>query len=352
MELQIQEQPPAVKVTERLDYIDIVKGLSIISIVLLHFEDGLIPSCVNAYIGGYMITAFYVAVGWIGAARNKDIPTKDLVSKRWVQLGKPYIYWSAIILIFDVILWTLGHFDTYIIERELYKTVTLRGIGTLWFLPALFGGEILWNWSKNKNNTFVYVVILIAIVAYHVAFHYYFEGKNDTMSRMLNAPFQSLSSMGDAWIGIAFGYSMFKLCSNFLNNNSTIVIFLAGLLLSLVAYISANYNPYILLDKYICPLLGPLGLFFIFKVVKIPYLNQYLKYWGVNSLGLMVIHFSLLLELSTIIQNKIDGTTDQTLYGWPSVCHFIICLIVSYFIVEAIKKYCPQLLGKAKPANK
>ena len=172
------------------------------------------------------------------------------------------------------------------------------------------------------------------------------------MSRMLNAPFQSLSSMGDAWIGIAFGYSMFKLCSNFLNNNSTIVIFLAGLLLSLVAYISANYNPYILLDKYICPLLGPLGLFFIFKVVKIPYLNQYLKYWGVNSLGLMVIHFSLLLELSTIIQNKIDGTTDQTLYGWPSVCHFIICLIVSYFIVEAIKKYCPQLLGKAKTANK
>lgn len=331
---------------ERLDYIDVVKGLSIISIVFLHFEEGLIPSSVNAYIGQYMITAFYLAVGWIGASRDRDVMPRDLISKRWVQLGKPYLYWSAIILLFDVLLLAIGHCSTYIIEREAYKTITLRGIGTLWFLPALFGGELLWNWSKRKDSKLVYILLLVAIIIYQTVFIMYFESKTDSTSRIINAPFQSLSSMGDAWIGIAFGYFMYKVCINFLKNNSQTAILAVGLLISVVAFIAANYYPFPYGGKYISPLIGPLGLFFVFKAVNIPYLTKYFTYWGVNSLGLMVIHFSLLMVICTLIQNKIDGTVDQPLYGWPSIIHFLITMVVSYFIVEFIKKKAPALLGK------
>lgn len=333
---------------ERLYYIDVVKGLSIICIVLLHFEEGLIPLHVNTYIGQYMITAFYVAVGWIDASKCRDITTKDLISKRWVQLGKPYLYWSAIILLFDFILMMFGQCDKYIIARELYKTITLRGIGTLWFLPALLGGEILWNWSKRKDNIKILLLLLVVIVAYHAAFCFYFEGKDDTMSRIINAPFKSLSSMGDAWIGIAFGYYMYNLWNDFLQQSSSFVVLSMGILLSVIAFLTANYYPFAFGDKYVSPLIGPLGLFFIFKVVRLSYITRYLTYWGINSLGLMVIHYSILMVICNLVQNKLDGTTGQGLYGWPSVIYFIITMVVSYFIVEVLKRICPPLLGKNK----
>lgn len=332
---------------ERLDYIDVVKGISIISIVLLHFEEGLIPLCINTYIGEFMITAFYVAVGWIDATRDKDVSARELLSKRWVQLGKPYLYWSAIILVFDALLMAIGQGDIYTIAREAYKTVTLRGIGTLWFLPALFGGELLWNWTKRKNKLWIYIFLLIFVIVFQTAVSMYFDGKNDNLSRIINAPFQTLSSIGDAWMGIGFGFLMYKSwCGKFLREQSSMVILCTGLLLSALAFCSANFYPYPYGEKYMAPLIGPLGLFFVFKVVKIPVVSQYLTYWGKNSLGLMCTHYSLFMVVCTLIQNKIDGTTGQTLYGWPSVIHFVITMILSYFVVEAIMKYYPPLLGK------
>lgn len=334
---------------ERIDYIDVVKGISIICIVLLHFEDGFIPTCINSYIGEFMITAFYLAVGWINAVKDRDISPRELISKRWIQLGKPYLYWSAIILIFDLILLAFGYFSTYDIARECYKTIVLRGIGTLWFLPALFGGELLWNWTKRKNSIPLNVIVFVAIVIYQLAYVSYFEGKTDSMSRIIDAPFKTLSSALDAWIGISFGYYMYKLCGDFIKRSSQLLVFAIGLVISLLAFMSANYFPL----KYgdCAPLIGPLGLFFIFKAINIPVLSQYIIYWGKNSLGLMVTHFSLFMVICTIIQNKIDGTTNETLKGWPSVIYFVITMAVSYFVVELIKKTYPPLLGIKNKEN-
>ena len=104
---------------ERTQYIDIAKGISII---------------------------------WIDALHHEQRTLKELIKKRWRQLGIPYILWTIIILVFDCILWTLDYYDNYFIGREVYKTLTLRGIGTLWFLPALFSGEILWYIIRKKKK--------------------------------------------------------------------------------------------------------------------------------------------------------------------------------------------------------
>lgn len=45
---------------QRERYIDIVKGLAILCIVLLHYENGLFPTKVNVFVGSFMITTFYV----------------------------------------------------------------------------------------------------------------------------------------------------------------------------------------------------------------------------------------------------------------------------------------------------
>ena len=148
----------------RLLYIDILKGWSILCIVFLHFETGVIPGWLNAWIGNFMIAAFYFTSGWLSGIKPKDITLKELAKKRWQTLGKPYIYFSILILLFDIILWVAGHYDIKYIAREIFKTITLRGIGTLWFLPSLFGGEIIFRFLHNKNKwTLTLLVLLITL---------------------------------------------------------------------------------------------------------------------------------------------------------------------------------------------
>lgn len=45
---------------ERLRYLDISKGIAIICIVLLHYDNGVIPLRANVFIGSFMISLFYV----------------------------------------------------------------------------------------------------------------------------------------------------------------------------------------------------------------------------------------------------------------------------------------------------
>lgn len=44
-------------------YIDIVKGLSILCITLLHYVHNVFPNEVNVFVGSFMITSFYVTSG-------------------------------------------------------------------------------------------------------------------------------------------------------------------------------------------------------------------------------------------------------------------------------------------------
>ncbi|MFR5759225.1 MAG: acyltransferase family protein [Bacteroides cellulosilyticus] len=159
---------------QRERYIDIVKGLAILCIVLLHYENGLFPTKVNVFVGSFMITTFYVTAGWLMAMRKNALTTKELLHRRWQQLGLPYCYWTAIIIIFDVLLWGGGYYDTYYIARELYKSVTLRGIGTLWFLPALFF-ENLFGIGYAKTNFVIWTILILMLTftnAYHCIFDY------------------------------------------------------------------------------------------------------------------------------------------------------------------------------------
>lgn len=100
--------------SERLQYIDIAKGVAIISIVLLHFSTGFIPIDVNVFIGSYMISMFYVTSGWVNALQMHQLPFKAFLYKRWYQLGVPYIAWTLIILTFDVILWIFDYYNLFL----------------------------------------------------------------------------------------------------------------------------------------------------------------------------------------------------------------------------------------------
>ena len=176
---------------KRLDYIDILKGLSILCITFLHFEAGVIPSWLNTWIGMFMISTFYFTSGWVMGLKEDMITVKELVHKRLRSLGIPYLWFSGLILLFDLVLLLFGYYDWMFIAREVYKTLTLRGIGTLWFLPSLFFGELIFVWLKNKKSGLLAFGALLFTLVYLALYGQWADEYRNlsSLNQIIDAPF-------------------------------------------------------------------------------------------------------------------------------------------------------------------
>lgn len=324
-------------------YLDIIKGISILCITLEHYVKDFFPQEFNIFVGSFMITAFYVTSGWISAMRPTQSSIKEHIKKRWKQLGIPYLWWTFIILIFDLILFGFNYYDTQYILKEIYKTLTLRGIGTLWFLPALFGGEIIWFWLKKQNRKWIIGLVFIGSMLYIYSYNKFLGHQTETIYRIIDAPFQSLNNMLKAWIAISFGYYAFNFIKNF--NFKAIQQFLLGLSLFICSFFLANFMPANLsfLWYLFAPLLGPLSLIFMIRPIQNSCLFNFFNFWGINSLNLMVTHYSIIMVLFII---TIENLFHFKYSGTITFLCFILSMPIQYYLVFFINKYAKFTLGK------
>lgn len=329
---------------QRERYLDIAKGLAILCIVLLHYENGLFPTEINTFIGSFMISMFYITSGWVMAMRSNVLTTKELVRKRWQQLGKPYCYWTIIIICFDMLLWSIGYYDSHYILREIYKSVTLRGIGTLWFLPALFFGELIWHWLYKKK-TIIKVVMLLAVLGYINIYHFIFDSCQDTVGRIVDAPFRVVANASSACIAIAVGYYSYHIIGKKFKEWSSGKLFICGISLCLTAYITANYLPTCISFLWGClaPLIGPVAFLCLARTVQDWRVMNIFDYWGKNSLLLMVTHYSIILVL---FQWLTENVLHESFSGWISLGCFFLSMPIQYLLVPLFNKYGKILLGK------
>lgn len=333
---------------KRLTYIDILKGFSILCIALLHFENGVFPLWLCAWIGNFMITAFYFTSGWLFSVKDKPISVKELCKKRWRSLGIPYLWFSFLIIVFDLILLIIGYYDWNFILREIYKTLTLRGIGTLWFLPALFGGEIIFIFLKNRKQKWLwgFVLALSLIYAHYYGYWSAHYRNLSSVNQLIDAPFYTINNIVRAWIVVACGYVIQLLYAKVLENRSLAIKILMGLLVCGCSIYFAAFSTVNLysLSIFFAPVLGPLGLLLLAMCVERLKFSRFFEYWGINSLILMATHYSFVLVLFQMFYQYIYGETK--LSGISSLVFFAIALLLEYFIIEVINKRFRFLLGK------
>lgn len=331
---------------KRVRYIDIAKGVAIICIVLLHIENGVFSPACNVFIGSFMISMFFVTTGWLDGYRAEPLPLRELVRKRWRQLGVPYLWWSGIIMAFDLVLYIAGYYDTYYICRETYKTLVLRGIGTLWFLPALFGGEMIWNCVRRSR--YPIVTGILSVVATLVAFRLYgmaFGGATDSMTKIVEAPFRTLHNILGAWTSIAAGFLFHRLFVRLKGERLPHWAFLMlGVMVMAVAYWCANHWPVPFAWGLAAPVLGPMGILLISMAVENLRIADYFNYWGRNSFALMVTHYSIVIVLLEIFNRHITG--EPYIHGYVAFAYFAACMVVEYFLCEFVTKRFPFTLGK------
>lgn len=330
-------------------YLDIAKGIGIWSIVLLHFEVGFFPSWLNSFISMYMISVFYVVAGIIMAIKQSERSSKQFFIYRLKQLGIPYLWWSGIIIAFDLLLWVLHYYDGLFIAREVYKTFVLFGIGTLWFLPALFLGETAWYYMKGKHPLLI-LSFFLTIGAYRALFPIIFGEHNEMIYQLAEKPFHTIERAIQAVFCVALGYYFYTVLGTWLKKANTRTLMVWAIVLWVTTYftvchlhsIMGEVNNY--LGPYLAPMIAPLALLFSAKVLENVRCMRVFEYWGVNSLSLMLIHYSFVLVLCYIIDKYLLGY--ESYYGARTLAYFVITIPILYWATRMINSKAKFLLGK------
>ena len=334
---------------KRFDYIDATKGVAILCITFLHFEQGVIPAWLNTWIGMFMISAFYVTSGWVIGVNDKPITANSLFKKRIRQLGVPYLWFSLLIIIFDVLWVTLGLMESSILLRDIYKTIVLRGIGTLWFLPVLLIGEYNFTIIKNCKKVWLWAVIGLCttLLVNHVYNCIWLPLRdNSELYKIFDAPMQPIVRGLYAWPIIAIGYLLGKRWGKSIMNVNKIKLLSISILLfavSILLIIKPPFNIYYI-NGVLSNTLPAIAFMCLFAVFTKGIITRFFTYWGVNSLILMCTHFSITMEVLMAFDKYV--LHHSTFEGPRTIIYFVICIILTYPLVWLFNGKLKFMLGK------
>ena len=336
----------------RIDAIDWMKGLCITSIVFLHIEDGVLPNWLDRFIGLFMISGFYVTSGWLhGLKPTSSINLREFSKRRFKSIGVPYLWFTGIILLFDVFFCVVGHYTWFMLFRDAYKAVVLRGIGTLWFLPVLFFGELLFVTCRKFNKFHAGMAIaFIGILITDYVMNLVSTNIAGMKSEIILAPLKMVHQSMRAWliISISCMVSMMTMKANWQGHKRWIGVAMSCLTLALFIffcykgqYWDASYNNAV---GFFANILEPLSILFVLIAIKTSnVVLNYLRYWGKNSIILMTVHYSILMELIIWLYTSAMGYPP---YGWITLVCFVAIMLLQYPIAEFINRKCKYIIGR------
>jgi len=320
--------------------LDILKGISIIAIMLLHYEQGIFPEWLNTWIGSFMVAAFYMTAGWVLALKPlPDISTA--CRKLWHSLGIPYVTFSILICCFTALMCLAGWMKWEILLRDIWKFFTLRGIGTLWFLPALFCGEILFLYfqrCKITGKLLLFILICVYLSRYESWFAVYRE--QSVLYKLIDAPLNALSRICCAGISITVNYHLSLWFRSELEQKSRLWLLFFGvvILIFYTALILGGIRTDLGLG---CSIWGPWGLLLLIRgSIDFP-IHRIFEYFGKNSLIVMALHFSIIQQICILLNQHFTG--NPRLYGWSAFAYFAVSVLLLVPCIILVRRY-PFLL--------
>ena len=334
---------------KRLDYIDATKGVAILCITFLHFEKGVIPVWMNTWIGMFMISTFYFTSGWISGINNRQVKPNELLKKRIKQLGVPYLWFSLLIIIFEVLWVAAGLMESNILLRDIYKTLVLRGTGTLWFLPVLIIGEYIFAIVRNSKRKWLIAAIFMAITlaANHAYNNLWLPIRElSELNKLIDAPMQPIVRGLYAWPIVALGYVIAKRWGDSIAKaNKAILLAISATLLatSILLVIDPPLNIHYI-NGVLCNTLPAMAFMCLFAVFTKNIITEFFTYWGVNSLILMCTHYSITMEILMAFDRHILHY--PVFEGPVTILYFAVCILLTYPLVYLFNGKLRFMIGK------
>ena len=359
---------------KRLDYFDIVKGIGVVLVLLGHLQGQdifqyspyILPMC--EWIFSFHMPLFFIVSGMLVAYRNdisKDM--KGIVSKRFKGIMVPY-YWFSFFYMTVVI-------SAFIKKQILIGTVWLNvwyvfswyGMNVLWFLPALFMGELLFIWLIKKLDTKKAIPIIVIQCAIALVCAYLLRQGNYNTTIKEGAHQFAITVLRPFVVCsfTAIGYYGFRLINR--NNaeapasdndkipklqiNAKEILIAVILMIVGALFVRVNHGVDFrsmvfknVASYYLCACTSSFGLILLCKNMKA---FKILKFWGVNSLIFMAVHGS---ETVTYFAQQTAMWANQYLTRARGyICYAIIVTIILIYVtimILLINKFVPFIAGK------
>lgn len=359
---------------KRLDYIDMAKGIGMVLVLLGHLQGDqffplapfIYPMCV--FIFSFHMPMFFIISGILIAIKNED--NRDfngIAKKRFKGIMVPYYWFSFFYMLVVVKALIEGAIAPQTLYINLWYVLGGYGMNVLWFLPAIFLGELLFFYLKGKcksDKQFVVIVVISSAIAFVLAYLLANAG-NDTdvykrFRELATVILRPILACGF----ISVGYYSHKLSENvnilnsFLNKKLTIAsratYIATGLVLLSICFALKGINSGIDFRSMVfrnvfffmlCALSGSYGLIIMCK--GLPRIGL-LTYWGVGSLIFMATHNS-----ETVLYYAIQASMYANQYLTRArgyICYAIIVgiiLIYTSLMIFVIQRLFPFIIGRS-----
>ena len=347
---------------QRIHYFDLAKGIGIILVVLGHLEFISMP--LRYFIVSFHMPMFFMISGMLIQITNEEKrDMKTILKRKFNRMMVPYISFSILYFFIEIIYFKLTGLSSWeTIFDNVFQSLCLHGVSVLWFLPAIFFGEIMFLFIRKHfshpltilivlvlniimyfaNNREKILYALYPVPSYHIYLHY-----------IIVTFLRCFFSMAF----ICIGYYIYF----FLKDRKILPVpeLLTGILfMGITVYVSqvngavdlhflVFSNIFLYLTSSI---LGSMGVILICRSLEhfsktIPY--RIIEYYGVNSLIVMATHInSYILYFCIVISMHFNKYVTHAKNYIFCTSIMILVFLSEFFVIEIINRFFPFILGK------
>lgn len=325
-----------------LEYVDIIRGVGILLVVIGHHLQGY-PR-LTVWIYSFHMPLFFIISGWLRRHNPVKTDCKAYISKKAKSLLYPYTIFSVLIIVWKYLL--LLVFDA--VPEEDFKEIYIRSFSTygyhaLWFLPALFVCEVSVYYieSLKRSNRIKYIIyFVLAVIAFCIS------GLLKNMSTDMTVVFL-LRYIGRVLLAIVFYRIGMILYSVFFQGRVRWVYI--GLLLG-ASILLCRYNVLVKMSEasigkpllfMISALSGSLGVILLGQCIGS---SKFLSFWGRNSLIVMLTHMDFSIEIAYMALARLGLSSIILDESILSIVAIIIELAIEAVVIIVINRYFKYLL--------
>ncbi len=358
---------------KRLSYFDMAKGAGMILVLIGHlqgeilgFSPYILYLCI--WIFSFHMPFFFIVSGMLMRYRDdtkKDF--KELVKRRFKGIMVPY-YWFSLIYI-GIVLYSLFIDKVVPVSTllvNIWYVIGLYGMNVLWFLPALFMGELLFLSIKKKFDNKISIVIIIAatVIAYVLNLLLKSQSFDTPLAERFHELAITLLRPVFACSFIAIGYYGFTLieklrAESFSFKEVLLAFFFLALNISCIVismrvlhynnvgeFRSLVHNNVIV--YYAAAVSGSLWLIIFCKNLSmLKYKFPLLTFYGINSLVFMAVHnnskvLTFALRTAMYVNQYLTRARGYICYGIV----VLTMLVYTTLVILLINRFFPFLTGR------
>lgn len=332
---------------KRIEWVDIVKYVCIIMVMLSHLETR--TDIWSAFYSPFFLTAFFFTAGYVYKPKGSF---KEFLYSKFRQLFIPWLVFS----VFNILLSQVLSFNAHesLAEELKWNFFQIRAQGDqIWFVAALFVAFIPFYFFTRKYETISEKIIggyskkcLIAITtAWSLSFI------SILYTRLVPAevlPWNStalpwhIEYMFQAMFYMVLGYMFRHNFEGMLDRHNTLMVrIVATALYSLIVFIPffAKIEMPLLVDivyQYMASFVGIITLIIIAKTVKS---NRYINYVGQNTLIYFALHGKVYSGIQTVLKKFATGVYTAILNNTVVSSIFSLALSLALSVILIIPAY-------------